>query len=130
MSYEERDVKTAMLSGWRKTCPRCGRDHLFHGYLRPIKTCRSCGLDLTPQRADDGPAYLTIVIVGHVLVPIMPTVYHHWSPEPWMVATGFSILAIAMTFFLLPRVKGALIGFQWAKRLHGFCYAMPSQFGD
>jgi uncharacterized protein (DUF983 family) len=93
---------------------------MFDGYLSVAKTCGSCGLDLTPQRADDGPAYLTIVIVGHLLVLFLVPAYKTWDWPPAVMATVFSVLAVVLSLFLLPRLKGALIGFQWAKRMHGF----------
>ena len=116
----ERDTKQSMIRGFRRTCPRCGKGHLFDGYLSVSKTCSSCGLDLTPQRADDGPAYLTIVIVGHLLVPLLVPTYKAWDLQPAVMAAVFSALAVGLSLFLLPRLKGALIGFQWAKSMHGF----------
>ena len=116
----ERDTKQSMFRGFRRTCPRCGKGHLFDGYLSVSKTCSSCGLDLTPQRADDGPAYLTIVIVGHLLVPLLVPTYKAWDLQPAVMAAVFSALAVGLSLFLLPRLKGALIGFQWAKSMHGF----------
>jgi uncharacterized protein (DUF983 family) len=116
----ERNTKAAMLNGFCKTCPNCGRGRLLNGYLTVAETCESCGQDLTHQRADDGPAYLTIVIVGHVLVPLLVPAYRLWDVPPAVMAGGFSIAAIALSMILLPRLKGALIGFQWAKRMHGF----------
>ena len=116
----ERDTKQAMLRGFRRTCPRCGKDHLFNGYLAVSNECSNCGLDLTHQRADDGPAYLTIVIVGHLLVPLLVPAYKAWDLHPAVMATAFSTLAVVLSLILLPRLKGALIGFQWAKRMHGF----------
>jgi uncharacterized protein (DUF983 family) len=116
----ERNTREATLRGARGICPRCGTGPLFDGYLSVAPTCPDCGLDLTPQRADDGPAYLTIVIVGHVLVPLLVPVYQAWDPHPLLVALGFSAAAVALSLVLLPRLKGAMIGLQWAKRLHGF----------
>jgi len=116
----ERDPKLAMTRGFKRTCPRCGKGHLFDGYLAVATECDQCGLNLTPQRADDGPAYLTIVIVGQLLVPLMVPAYGVWDWHPAMMATLFSIAAAALSLILLPRLKGALIGFQWAKRMHGF----------
>ena len=116
----ERDTKQSMMRGFRRTCPRCGKGHLFNGYLSVADTCDTCRLDQTPQRADDGPAYLTIVIVGHLLVPLLVPAYKLWDLPPAMMATLFSALAITVSLYLLPRLKGALIGFQWAKRMHGF----------
>ena len=116
----ERDTKQAMIRGFKRTCPRCGQGHVFDGYLSVAKTCDSCGLDLTPQRADDGPAYLTIVVVGHLLVPLLVPAYKAWDLHPAVMATVFSVLAVGLSLFLLPRLKGAVVGFQWAKQMHGF----------
>lgn len=116
----ERDTKQSMIRRLRRTCPRCGKGHLFEGYLSVTKTCSSCRLDLTPQRADDGPAYLTIIVVGHLLIPFLVPIYKAWDWPPVVMAAVFSAVAVGPSLFLLPRLKGALIGFQWAKHLHGF----------
>ena len=116
----DRDTKQSIVLGLKRTCPRCGKGHLFDGYLSVAKECSSCGLDLAPQRADDGPAYLTIVIVGHLLVPLLVPAYKAWDLHPAMMASVFSTLAVVLSLILLPRLKGALIGFQWAKNMHGF----------
>lgn len=116
----ERNTKKATIRGFARTCPRCGKGHLFNGYLSVSKACCTCGLDLSPQRADDGPAYLTIVIVGHILLPLLVPAYRLWDLQPGMMAALFSALALTLSLYLLPRLKGALIGFQWAKQMHGF----------
>ncbi len=116
----ERDTKHATLRGFRRTCPRCGKGHLFDGYLSAAKACSVCGLDLRRQRTDDGPAYLTIVIVGHVLVPLLVPAYNLLAWHPAVTATVFSVFAVVLSPLLLPRLKGALIGFQWAKHMNGF----------
>lgn len=116
----DRNTNQAMSRGFKRTCPKCGKGHLFDGYLSVAKACDACGLDLTPQRADDGPAYLTIVIVGHLVVPLLVPAYKIWELTPAAMATLFSALAVALSLYLLPRLKGALIGLQWAKQLHGF----------
>lgn len=116
----ERQTKPALLRGWRRTCPRCGKGPLFTGRLAVAPQCEACGLDLSVQRTDDGPAYLTIVIVGHIVVPLMVPLYRLWNLHPAVMASGLSVLAIALSLYLLPRLKGAMIGLQWAKRLHGF----------
>src|SRR5262249_21359868 len=61
---EKRDVWTSIKRGFRGRCPRCGRGKLFRAYLKVDNNCSVCGLDFTPHRADDLPAYLVIVIVG------------------------------------------------------------------
>ncbi|MFQ3349148.1 MAG: hypothetical protein ACI9O0_001376, partial [Paracoccaceae bacterium] len=64
--------------------------------------------------------YLTVLIVGHVVAPLMLYVFVTYRPEPLHLALGLSAVAIALSLYLLPRLKGAIIALQWAKRMHGF----------
>ena len=89
-------------------------------YLKVRSHCAVCGEDLSHHRADDGPAYVTILVVGHLMAPILHIVYTTFRPEPLVLATTLSIGCIALALYMLPRVKGAIVGLQWAKRLHGF----------
>jgi uncharacterized protein (DUF983 family) len=57
-----------MWRGFRGRCPHCGEGKLFRAFVKPVAQCSVCGEDYTEQRADDLPAYLTILIVGHVVV--------------------------------------------------------------
>jgi uncharacterized protein (DUF983 family) len=117
---QDRPLKPALLRGWRGRCPNCGAGPMMRGYLSVRDTCPSCGQELHHHRADDGPAYLTILIVGHLLAPVLLFVYTHWRPEPMPLAIGFSVATIALSLYLLPRLKGALVALQWAKGMHGF----------
>lgn len=115
-----RDAKAAMWCGWRRTCPNCGTGPLFSSFLTVRDSCPVCRQDLFHQRADDGPAYLTILIVGHIIAPTFLFVFIKWRLEPLVLFTIFSVLAVAMSLYLLPRLKGAIIGLQWARYMHGF----------
>ena len=117
---EERPLRSAMLRGWRCRCPACGAGPMLRSYLKVRDACPSCGEDLHHQRADDGPAYVTILIVGHILGPLMLFLYAHWEPDPLIVATILSVGSVGLSLYLLPRLKGAFVGLQWAKRMHGF----------
>ena len=117
---EDRESKTAMLRGWRRRCPSCGNGPMMAGYLKVRDACPVCEEELHHQRADDGPAYLTIVIVGHILAPLILFVYSTFRPDPLIMATGFSVGCVALSLYLLPRLKGLMVGLQWAKRMHGF----------
>ena len=119
-SHSERPVKPAMLKGWRRRCPNCGEGALFDGYLTVRNDCDHCGQELHHHRADDGPAYLTILVVGHLMAPFLHITFSHFEPDPLSVAIGFSAACIALSLYLLPRFKGAMIGFQWAKGMGGF----------
>lgn len=119
-SFAERPLWPALRNGWKRCCPSCGAGPLMRGYLKVRDTCPVCSEELHHQRADDGPAYLTILIVGHLLAPLLMFVFVHYRPEPLTMITGFSIGTVALSLYLLPRLKGAMIGLQWAKRMHGF----------
>lgn len=117
---DDRPLKPALLRGWRRRCPCCGAGPMLRGYLTVRESCPVCGEALHHQRADDGPAYLTILIVGHLMAPIMLYVFTAWRPDPLVGASIFSVGAVALCLWLLPRLKGAMVALQWAKRMHGF----------
>jgi len=116
----ERPTKPAMWKGLRKKCPNCGEGHLFDGYLKVVDECPICAEDLHHHRADDGPAYLTILVVGHLIAPLIHITWTHFRPEPLVMATIFTVFCVALSLFLLPRMKGFVVAIQWAKRMHGF----------
>ncbi len=116
----ERPLRQAMWRGWRGKCPRCGSGDILKSYLKVNHDCTACQQELHHHRADDGPAYLTILIVGHLMAPLLHTVFVHWRPEPLTLFTIFAVGCTGLSLYLLPRLKGALIGFQWAKGMGGF----------
>ncbi len=117
---DTRPLGTAVKRGWRGRCPSCGHGPLLYRYLKVRDKCAVCGSEMHHQRADDGPAYLTILIVGHLMAPTIGAAYAMYRPEPLTLVTIFSIGCVTLSLWLLPRIKGMMIGFQWAKRMHGF----------
>ncbi|MFT4959485.1 MAG: hypothetical protein ACI92Z_000560 [Paracoccaceae bacterium] len=117
---DTRPARPAMIRGWRGKCPSCGTGPLLHGYLKVNASCPVCREHLHHHRADDGPAYLTILIVGHILAPLLLFVFARFRPEPLTLFTVFAIGCVALSLYLLPRIKGAMIGLQWARYMHGF----------
>ena len=116
----ERPLWPAVRLGLRGLCPNCGKGRLMKGYLKLRDTCPNCAEDLSHARADDGPAYVTILIVGKVTIGLMAHVFIVYRPDPLAMALGFTLGSVALALFLLPRLKGAFVGIQWAKRMHGF----------
>ncbi|PJE30962.1 Uncharacterized conserved protein, DUF983 family [Pseudooceanicola antarcticus] len=116
----ERPLGPALRRGWRRKCPNCGSGPMLKGYLKVRDHCPVCREDLFHHRADDGPAYMTILIVGHLAAPLLGTVWMAWQPEPLVLFTIFAIGTVALSLYLLPRLKGAMVAFQWARRMHGF----------
>lgn len=116
----ERDTRRSMWRGYRGKCPNCGSGPLLRSYLKVRDHCPVCREDLSHQRADDGPAYLTILIVGHLMAPLLHIVFVTWRPEPLVLFTIFAVGCLTLSLYLLPRLKGAIVAIQWARLMHGF----------
>lgn len=119
-SVDSRDTKRSMLRGWRRKCPKCGSGPLLKSYLKVNDRCAVCREELFHHRADDGPAYLTILLVGHLMAPMLHITFVTWRPEPLTLFTIFAVGCVGLSLYLLPRLKGAIIGYQWARRMGGF----------
>jgi uncharacterized protein (DUF983 family) len=115
-----RDTARSIMRGWGGKCPNCGEGRMFKAFLNVADACPACGEALHHHRADDAPPYLTIFVVGHVLVAGVLAVERSYQPDFWVHAVLWTPLTIAMSLWLLPRFKGALVGLQWALRMHGF----------
>lgn len=126
LTEDDRPMRAAMLRGWRRRCPNCGAGPLLKGYLAVRDACPVCGEDLHHQRADDGPAYLTILIVGHLMAPLFLWSFVAYRPDPMIMATLFTVGTVALSLYLLPRLKGVIVAVQWAKRMHGFGRSDPA----
>jgi uncharacterized protein (DUF983 family) len=110
----------AMRRGFRGRCPACGKGRMFRAFLKVNDSCPACSEELHHHRADDFPAYLVIVIVGHILVPIVLVVETDIAPAMWISMTLWPAAALVMTVGLLQPVKGAVVAFQWFLGMHGF----------
>ncbi len=128
-SGEEADqpVWPAIRRGFAGHCPQCGQGKMFRAYLKVNDECPSCGEELHHQRADDAPPYLTIFVVGHVVAAMLMIADDYWPQvDMWVHMVLWPLVAILMALWLLPGVKGALINYQWALRMHGFATTLPS----
>lgn len=115
-----RSVWQALRRGSACRCPACGEGALFSSYLKVVPTCARCGEELHHHRADDAPPYLTIFIVGHLLVPLMLWLEVAYQPDYWIHIALWLPLTLVLCLALLPVLKGAVVGYQWALRMHGF----------
>ncbi|MEM9616792.1 MAG: DUF983 domain-containing protein [Pseudomonadota bacterium] len=127
---DSRSWLRAVGRGLRKKCPQCGRGAIFSGYTTTARQCAECGLDLSGHQADDAPPYLTILVVGHVLIPVALAVKQLFDPVLWLQFAIWLPLIILATFWLLPITKGAMVGLQWANRMHGFGDSAPAEATD
>jgi uncharacterized protein (DUF983 family) len=126
-ALEKRDVWTALKRGFRGRCPRCGQGKLFRAFLKVDDHCPVCQLDFTPHRADDLPAYLVIVIVGHIVVPTILWIETDYSPSLALQLSIYLPLTLILSLALLQPVKGAVVAIQWALRMHGFDEQNPTE---
>jgi len=120
---ESRSWRQAMWRGARGTCPNCGEGRMFPRFLKVADTCSACGEELHHHRADDAPPFFTIFIVGHIVVPSVLVVEKLWRPPLAVHFIVWTVVTLALAFTLMPIVKGAIVGLQWALRMHGFEYA-------
>jgi uncharacterized protein (DUF983 family) len=106
--------REALWRGFLGRCPHCGTGRLFRSYVSQHPNCPSCGTDLSRFRADDAPAYFTILIVGHIIVPAMLSIEVNYHPTVAVHALLWVPLTLLMTLALLPRCKGTLIALLWS----------------
>ncbi len=105
-------MQTSILRGIRCYCPACGRGRLYRTYLKAYDQCPSCHAHIGEIRTDDGPSWLTILLLGPFLVLLTLGISNaHFSPcvsYPLLTA-----LLIILVIGALPRVKGGFIGALW-----------------
>jgi uncharacterized protein (DUF983 family) len=120
-SNGRRDFTLAVWRGFLGRCPKCGKGAMFGAYLRVNPRCPVCHEDLSPQRADDAPAYMTLLIVCHVIGAGVLVSDDILPRAPLIVVVSFWLAATAlMSLLILPRMKGVVVGYQWALGMHGF----------
>lgn len=116
----EREAKPAIIDGLKGKCPNCHKGSLFTKYLKSAHSCDNCGEELFHNRTDDGPAYITVLIIVHVIGILTHSLFGSFEGHMLAFTVLLMTFATTLALFMLPRVKGALIGLQWAKRMHGF----------
>jgi uncharacterized protein (DUF983 family) len=111
---DKKPIATGLWRGFKGRCPHCGEAKLFRKYLKVQEICTNCGHPNGQYPADDAPAYFTVLIVAHLVVaPLLITKFILIWPVQWVLALTLPSLAV-ITLLVLPRVKGAVIGLQWA----------------
>jgi uncharacterized protein (DUF983 family) len=117
---EKRNAWAAVRRGLFCRCPRCGEGKLFRSFLKTADKCSECGLDFTPHRADDLPAYLVIVVVGHIVVPMALMIEKEFAPPLMLQWAIYLPMTLLLSLWLIQPIKGGVVGLQWALRMHGF----------
>lgn len=105
--------KTALWRGLRGRCPNCGNGKIFESYLKQVEKCPHCEEDIGSFRSDDGPAWLTILIIGHIVAPFIIFFALNETLPQWLLMGILFVLIIGLVFLLLPRSKGLFIAALW-----------------
>ena len=110
----------ALKRGFFGRCPNCGEGHLFRAFVKVADHCDTCGEIYRYHRADDFPAYLVIILLGHIVVPIAMWIEIAYSPSYWLQAALWLPLILGLAIGLLQPIKGAVVALQWHMGMHGF----------
>ena len=94
-------------------CPCCGKGKLFRAYLKQVDNCAVCGESFGAIRADDAAPWLTIIIVGHIFVPLMLVVVALTAMPTWASALLWSCVFVLLSLAILPRAKALFIAILW-----------------
>ena len=106
--------------GLRGRCPSCSGAKMFPRLLKPFTHCPTCGQDWTAQQADDFPAYVAIILTGHIMAPVIIFMVSETSFSMWTNLAIIVCLALILIGALLQPAKGAIIALQWWMGLNGF----------
>lgn len=116
----DRPLLRSMWRGFLCRCPNCGQGKLFGAFLKSVPSCSACHEEFHHHRADDLPAYLVIMIVGHIVVGGFMGIEMTSGLGLWQHLAIWVPVTIVSSLALLQPVKGAVISLQWALRMHGF----------
>lgn len=120
MTASRISLMTALERGFWCKCPACGKGSLFGRFLKIVPACAACGEEMHHHRADDFPAYIVILIVGHIIVPSQLLTEQLLEPPLWVHLAVWLPLTLVMTLGLLQPVKGVIVALQWHMGMHGF----------
>ncbi len=123
----ERNVWQALWHGFWQRCPSCGVGKSNGSFLKIVDHCAHCNEALHHHKADDAPAYFTIMVVGHIVVPMLLWSEVAYKPSYTFHIITWPVLTVVLSLLLLPRIKGALVALQWANRMHGFNPDTPDE---
>lgn len=112
---QDRDSQQAITRGLMNRCPKCGQGRLFRGYLTVVDRCDHCAEPLAAYPAADGPAFFTMTIIMLLLIPMIAAAWVWFHLQPLTILIVLSVLVTLMTLTLLRYVKGAFVGYLWAK---------------
>ena len=106
-------LPSPFVTGLACRCPRCGEGALFIGFLKPVKRCESCGLDLGFAEGTEGPAVFIILIVGFVILGGAGVVESLFHPPPFVHLLLWLPATVILSLALLRPLKATMIALQY-----------------
>lgn len=103
----------AFLRAVRLKCPACGKGALYRAYLKPVAACACCGEPLGQIPSEDGPAWLTVLMLGPFLVGVTFIVSLSGLPL-WMTLPAAALAVTGGVMLALPLVKALFITALWS----------------
>jgi uncharacterized protein (DUF983 family) len=119
MTHATVTMRDAALRAVQGRCPCCGQGKLFRSYLKQVENCSVCGESFGQIRADDGAPWLTIIVVGHIFLPLAFLLDLNFLPT-WALMIGWAAFFAGLSLLLLPRAKGLFIAILWVTRAPGY----------
>ena len=117
---------TVLRRGFARRCPACGKGAVLAGYLRRLPRCSVCGEDLSRISTDDGPAWATLIVVGHLMAPLMIILGRDDRIPVWVAILMLSAVMLVGVWLCLPRAKGLFIALIWRTDATGDAFSVPS----
>jgi uncharacterized protein (DUF983 family) len=109
----ESHAPAPIVTGLLGRCPRCGKGHLFTGFLSLNPRCEECGLDFAFADTGDGPAFFVMSFVGIVVVGLALWVEFAYSPPIWLHLVLWFTLTAVLSLGLVRPLKGVMVALQY-----------------
>ena len=116
---DEVTLRKACERGVLGRCPSCGKGKLFRSFLKQVEECADCQAHFGSLRADDAAPWLTIIVLGHVFLPLAFLVDLESLMPRWAALTTWSVLFTLLAVVMLPRAKGIMLGVLWQTKATG-----------
>jgi uncharacterized protein (DUF983 family) len=112
-------LKIALWRGLNRKCPSCGQGKAFTSYLKVAEACPHCQTPLGLYPTDDGPAYITMLLVGHIVVAPLFFFEGLWKDHLEIIVPVTVVAIAALTLMILPFIKGAFLALLWHHGIKG-----------
>ena len=117
MAINKISLMRVLISGILKKCPKCSHGKIFSGYLKINNNCSKCNEDLSIYRTDDFGPWLSIVLAGHIVVPLVLSAEQAFAPDLWLQALIWIPFSLTIVLYLLPISKSICLAIMWRLKM-------------